>query len=98
MLDALDDAHARVTRPLLEAEQHAVRGEPGDGSATFAPARIQIVEPDVSDVAAEPLHEHAAGLGIAAEGARRGEALIEEDFVERRVIERPGLERLGPAL
>jgi hypothetical protein len=77
MFGAMDDAHSRVPGQLLQAEQHAVRREPGYGCVTLPPPGIQIVEPDVSDVSGEPVGWHAAPLRVPAECASRCEALIE---------------------
>ena len=59
----------------------------GDGGTALLPARVEVMEPDVGDVARETLHRHSAPPGIVAERAGWREALVKEHLVQRRMIQ-----------
>jgi len=83
----MDYTHTGVPRELFKAEEHAVRGQAGDGCTSLLPARVQVMEPDVRDITRESLHRHSAPPGIVAERAGGREALIEEHSVQRGMIQ-----------
>ena len=88
LLGAMADAHSHIPGETLQAEQCAVRCEAGDGHGALLPSRMQVVKPDVGDVAVEGLHAVTLPLRLAPEVAGRGKPLVEEHLIEVRLLER----------
>ena len=94
LLGTMADAHSHIPGEAFEAEQRAVCREAGDGSRASLPSRMEVVKPDLSDVAVEALHAVTLPLRLAPEVTGRGKSLVEEHLVEVRLLESLCVRRL----
>ncbi len=82
LLHAGNHPHAAIPCPSFQAEQGAMSRQAGDRKRLPLPLQIQIVKPQIGNVAAYPVHCRAARFPLFAKRHAGREALIENHFVE----------------
>jgi hypothetical protein len=87
LFGAMGYAHPYIPRKPLEAEERSMRRQPRDGHRAFPPARMQVVIPDVRDIAVEALHRLPLPFRLPSELAGCREPLVEKHFVERGMLQ-----------
>src|SRR5579863_6792803 len=82
MVGAEHHSHSLIPCQSFEAEDWSVRRKAGDGSGPLLPARVQIVVPEIGDVAFHSVHFCSQLFHFGGECAARGIALVEDDLVK----------------
>ena len=73
----------RMNRILDVSERnHSALVEPGDGDRAIIPLRIEVMEPEIGDVAADGMDGRAPRFPVFAESHAGRESLVENHFVE----------------
>jgi hypothetical protein len=80
-------AHAVIPRQAFQAEQRAVSGQAGDRHRLLRPRGVQIVEPQIGDVAVDRVDGCTELVHLAGKGHASGKPLVEYDLVERLWLE-----------
>ena len=59
-----------------------MRGQAGDGDGRLFPLRVEIVIPEVGDVAVDGVHGRTQARHLDAQFDARGEAAVDDHFIE----------------
>lgn len=90
MIGAEYHAHSAIAREQIETEQRLPRSKPRDGRRPFFPSQIEIVEPQVGDVALDSADRKAQQFRLARKRPRGRISRVEDDSIKRRPRRLPG--------
>ena len=90
MLAEERQAHPLVPRQKVETEEGCLLRQSRDGYRPLLPAVIEIVVPQLRDVASNAVNGEAEPLRLGRKSAARQQPLVENNFVELHGRNRPG--------